>query len=197
MNRKKTLLLVIILIFANCALFASISYSPSIHDYFGPSFTFPTAKYLKTSPMGPLPAMRTSFNAGVDVVPAGFTFNNVEIGLGFSFLYNSRSLAAGMNFLQSYYGLGASALVQYNFNKKFSLGLRGRYLFCRYGALNNRFNILEAEVVPSVCLIDKGFFKGLLTCPVIASFKADSISVRVGVGFDVKFNVNLGGGHEK
>lgn len=165
--------------------------------YVDGSFTFPTADYLKTSPAGKLPSMRTSLELSADVMAANFRINNIEIGAGFSALYNTRSLIAGRNFLRQYSGFGFSIGAQYHFKGIFSLGGKFRYLFCEYRPFRNRFDIAEFEVLPGFDLTEKNNFELSITVPVKVCFKADSVSTKIGVGLDFQYDVVFGAKHEK
>lgn len=196
MGNRKKLSLVLILLVVSFVLFAKSSYSPSIQGYTEGSFTFPTAEYLKVSQGRKLPPMRTSFNLCGDVMAANFKINDFELGAGFSYLYNTRSLIAGVNFLQSYSGLGFCIGALYHFND-FSIGEKFRWLFCSYRPFNNRFDILEFETLPAFRVMDTNNFELSLTTPVTVCFKSDSFTVRTGIGFDFKYNLIFGAKNEK
>ncbi len=191
---KRTLITVILAVFAASSVFAGFTYSPGIQGNLGASFCYPTADYLKSSQGKELPALRTSLYFDCDAMLANVVFDsNWEVGLGFSLQGTSESLAAGISILQPYMGMGAALAFNRNFENGFAIGLKARYLFCRFRPYNYKFNTVDIAAVPSYRFFRDSGFDILMVYPFTVSVKSDAVTFRLGVGFNVKYNIKLKG----
>ena len=196
---KKLIILALLLVVISTA-FASVSYSPSVQGYIGGTFLHPTSKYLKTVQGKDSPFFRTSASAGFDALFVNFKFNKFELGGGMSFLWTSQSLAAGISVLQPYTGVGVVVGGERRFETGFGIGAKLRLMFCK-NRVKYKFDTMDLEVNPSYKFYDAKNFEISVITPVDFTYRNDSFSVRLHVGFDLQYNVlfgsNKGGTDEK
>lgn len=194
---KKMLFVTVLLFLTLFCCFARVSYSPRIQFYGSSSFTCPTEDYLKISQGKMLPPVRTSVAYGTDIMALNFRIARFSFGTGLSVLYNTRSLVAGIQFLRPYTGIGIVNGFKYDFAGKCALDFKFRYFFCEYLPYNNRFDVIETEISPSIALVDNSRVNTSLYFPVAFTYKSDSVSMKVGIGLDVQVNFYLGAKHEE
>lgn len=192
MNRKKALLILISLCVCLFTVSAASAYTrPSVSGSFSGSLCFPTASYLQQYPgddSASTPVARTLYSYSVDVIPAnlGFTFDSgssLDLGVGASVIGMSKSLPYGKSILRAYNGFGANVCVAYHFDSNFSLEALYRYLRCSFKGTRQYFVSMDFGVSPCLFFGDS---IGIKT-PVTVSWKADAVTVSVGVGIEVSY----------
>lgn len=189
---KKLLVTVLLVIVISSAVFAEITYSPSVYGTVGGAFCHPTANYLKSSQGKELPKMRTSWYAGFDAMLLDVVFdNNWEVGGGFAMQWTSQSLAAGTHVLQPYLGMGLAIQTQNHLKENFYLGLKTRLLFCKFRPYDYKFDTLDLEVLPVLKSLEEKNFEIDMVTPITFSFKSDAITTRAGIGFCIKYNIKF------
>lgn len=189
----KKAVLIAFVIFLGFSVFASVSYTPAIQIYAGGAFCCPTADYLKYSQGKKLPALRTSFNAGTDLLPLNFCSGQFEFGAGFSVLYVSNSLVAGIQYLRQYLAYGPAINFAFNWNV-FGLALKGRLLWARFVPLKDKFAAGEAEIMPFWKVTGDNSFRVKIILPLTVQFKKDAVTFRVSAGVDLSFKTGSGRG---
>ena len=190
MMGKKIVCILTILIIAVAGLWASFATRPSVSAWFGAVFCHPTADYLKEYPGDPsaeTPPFRTSrsFGFDLDVLNVAFVFNEkdsaIQFGVGLTYLNVSESLQYGLSILKPYSGVGFLADVNWRMNNRLDLGLRYRFLTCRFTGTETRFLVQEFELVPAFRFASLKAMDFFVSMPVTASWKADSISIRTSI----------------
>lgn len=188
----KKVLITVLLVVLFSPVFAGFTFSPGIQGTLGASFCHPTDEYLKSSQGQKLPELRTSFYVDFDAMLAEIIFDNsLETAVGFSMLWTSQSLAAGIHVLQPYIGTGLSVFVNKYFKNDYALGLKTRLMFCKYRPYDYKFSTIDVSAVPSKKVFDDQNYDIFMMCPVTLSFRSDAVTVRAGLGFNVKYNVRL------
>ncbi len=189
---KKILITVLLAALFPSVVFAGFIFSPGIQGTLGAAFCHPTDEYLKSSQGQNLPELRTSFYVDFDAMLAQIIFDNsLETSVGFSMLWTSQSLAAGIHVLQPYIGTGLSVFVNKYFKNDFALGLKSRLMFCKYRPYDYKFSSVDVAAVPAKKVFNDDNYDIYMMWPVTLSFRSDAVTVRAGLGFNVKYNVRL------
>ncbi len=191
MKKTRVFLISLVLLFSMSGAFASLATRPSISASLGGVFCHPTASYLKEYPGDPeakTPWLRTSYSFGFDLrlLDLSYVFdrnlrNAVSLNAGVSYVNVSESLPYGISILKPYSGLGLVAGVGYSFNYNWSLSAGYRFLACHYISSSTRFVAHEVELCPSFTFGSLEMFNFMVSLPVTALIKADSVSIRASI----------------
>ena len=131
---------------------------------------------------------RTSLNVSGDIVPLYFDSDNLGFGAGLTLSYTTRSLAFGYTIIKPYRALGPVISMDWHVSGIFSLGLRGRLMFCSMGPVYvDKFAAVEIELEPAFNVVRKNRFKLNILAPVTAVIRKDGYCLRFGAGAGVSF----------
>jgi len=131
---------------------------------------------------------RTSLNVNGDLVPVYFDSAKLGFGAGLSLSYTTRSLAFGYSIIKPYRALGPVVGLDWHVAGIFSLGLKGRLMFCTMGPVYvDKFAAVEAELEPSLKVVDKKGFNLSVLIPLTAVFRKDGYCLRAGAGVGIGF----------
>ena len=171
---------------------------PSINGGFGGAFTIPTADYLSQYPGNStveMPPVRTSYSYNVDIkiLDISFGFDDsfsqaVSLGLGFSFIDVSRSLAFGSSVLNSYYGFGVFIKGNAIFGH-LELGIATKLFKCKFANTKNAFLAGEVELYPSFEVARFSSLRLSIALPVSVLFKTDALVLRVSCGLSLDYSM--------
>ena len=198
MERKRFLFLLVLLALATQLAFAAIATRPSISIGYGASLCHPTADYLQKYPGNSeveMPYFRTSgaFSLDLEVLNIAYIFGEqnkqaVQLGLGFSYLNVSRSLAFGSSVLKPYNGLGLLVDFDWRLDHRWDLCFRYRFFSCQFSKSTAHFVAHQFEIAPYYRFADfeaVGFSVGM---PVALLWKADSLSLQVSVAISMSLD---------
>lgn len=196
MRSRKALSMIAILFVFVAILPAKVAFRPEVDLTFGGAFCYPTADYLKQYPGDSSisnPPIRTSWYWAVDFNPAGLYVevsedSGIGIAVGVSYLDVSPSLAYGISIIKPYDGFGFDVHAYYQLSGLMTLGAKYRYMNCRYTKSRNHFLSQDVELVPSFHMAGNEC-RISVSCPVTASFKADAVTLRVGIGCAIAMDV--------
>ena len=195
MEKRRVFVILLLLALSTQLAFAAIATRPSISISYGGSFCHPTAEYLKQYPGNSnmeTPYFRTSgtFKLDAEFLNIAFIFGEqntkaVQVGLGFSYMNVSRSLAFGSSVLKPYNGFGILADLDWRIDRRWDLCFKYRFYSCQFSKSPARFVAHQFEIAPYFRCADfeaVGFSVGM---PVALSWKADSLSLQVSLSFSV------------
>ena len=118
----------------------------------------------------------------------------MSFGGGFSFVNVSQSEPWGRSILKPYYGLGVTFDIAYRFSDRFALDVKYRWLYCSFTGSAASFIAQDLELAPAYTVVAPWALDMAITLPVTVSFKADAVSIRAGVGFQIALDSRRMGG---
>ncbi len=196
MKKIRVLAIFLILLCSMPAAFASLAIRPSVSVWAGGVFCHPTASYLKEYPGNPeveMPDFRTSYSLGFD-----FRFlalsqlldeslrNSINVDAGISYISVSESIPFGISILKPYKGIGFVAGLGYSFNDTWSLRAGYTFMSCHFTESDSRFVAHEVELSPSFRFVSVDIFNFMVSLPVSALIKADSVSIRASIELTIQ-----------
>ena len=102
-----------------------------------------------------------------------------------SYLNVSQSLPYGRSILKPYSGFGFSADIGYRLKDRFDIGLKYRYLFCSFTGSFSNLIVQDIELAPGYVIVSPSAFDLSVSLPLTLSFKADSVSLRFAICFQL------------
>ena len=185
MKRK---LSVILLLLCSFSLFASVHYKANIDAAVGYNLATMRESYLKTVSSVSMPKTRSQAAFFGDIIPFGMQIGeHISFGAGGSLSYITRSNVSHSTQLRRYQAFGITAYFDFAFNYRWSAGIKGRVLWCRYIPFQDRFAAFDIEPYAKFCFFNRRMFSISAIAPVTIHIKKDVLSVRPSLGVDIAF----------
>lgn len=196
--------ILIILVLCISGAGASVGMRPYFSGWYAVNLCHPTAGYLEKYPGDEsvrTPFFRTSSSFAIDaqLLETVFSFRNgggMSFGGGFSYVNVSQSEPWGRSILKPYYGLGLTFDIAYRFSERFALDLKCRWLFCSFTGSAASFIAQDIELAPVYTVVAPWALDIAVMLPVTVSLKADSVSLRAGVGVMIALDSRRMGGEK-